>query len=302
VLRARLAVLAGAMLWGTTGTAQAFAPAGSTPPTVGAARIALGAVALLLPLAVERQGSRWRALLEPGTRGAAAVAMASMAAYQLLFFAGVDRAGVAVGTVVGIGSAPVWTGIIAAVVRRERPVAVWYASTALAVVGAALLVGGGGGRSVAPVGVVLALGAGGSYAAFTVASKVLLDAGLRPAEAMAVVFAGGAVLLLPVLATGDVAWMAEPRGAIVVAWLGLVTVGVGYVLFGRGLRRLPAATAATLTLAEPLTAAVLGVVVLAERTGAVGTIGAALVAAGLVLLVAAPRVASRRSPFRGARR
>jgi DME family drug/metabolite transporter len=49
------------------------------------------------------------------------------------------------------------------------------------------------------------------------------------------------------------------------------------------------ATAGTLTLAEPATATVLGVVVLGERPGLVAAAGVALVAAGLVVLVAPAR-------------
>ena len=46
------------------------------------------------------------------------------------------------------------------------------------------------------------------------------------------------------------------------------------------------AAAGTLTLAEPATAAVLGVVVVGERFGAATAAGLALVGAGLVALVA----------------
>ena len=35
-------ILAAAMLWGTTGTAQAFAPPGSDPLVIGALRLLLG--------------------------------------------------------------------------------------------------------------------------------------------------------------------------------------------------------------------------------------------------------------------
>ena len=44
-----LFVLLGAMLWGTTGTSQALAPAGATPLAVGALRVAIGGAALLAP-------------------------------------------------------------------------------------------------------------------------------------------------------------------------------------------------------------------------------------------------------------
>jgi DME family drug/metabolite transporter len=68
-----------------------------------------------------------------------------------------------------------------------------------------------------------------------------------------------------------------------VAHLGIVTIAVAYLLYGYGLRSIPASMAATLTLAEPVTAAVAGVVVLDERLTAAGWLGAALVVAGLAL-------------------
>jgi DME family drug/metabolite transporter len=64
---------------------------------------------------------------------------------------------------------------------------------------------------------------------------------------------------------------------------------VAYVLFARGLQRLSAAETATLTLAEPLTAALLGVAVLAERLSAPAALGAGLVLSGLLVLAGPQR-------------
>ena len=72
---------------------------------------------------------------------------------------------------------------------------------------------------------------------------------------MAVIFCSGALLLAPLFFTTDFTWLARPSGLGVTLHLGLVTVALAYSLFARGLRQLPVATAATLTLAEPLTAA-----------------------------------------------
>jgi DME family drug/metabolite transporter len=148
---------------------------------------------------------------------------------------------------------------------------------------------GGGGADVDPIGVLLALGAGVSYALYTVTSKSLLEDGHAPAGVMAVAFGGGAILLLPVLALGDTAWLAEPGGAALAVYLGLVPTALAYVLFARGLERLPAANVATLTLAEPLTAATLGVAILGERPGPVAGLGALLVLSGLLVLAGRPR-------------
>lgn len=58
---------------------------------------------------------------------------------------------------------------------------------------------------------------------------------------------------------------------------------LAYLLFGLALRRVPAARAATLSLAEPVTAALLAVLVLGESLPATGWVGISLVGAGLVL-------------------
>jgi DME family drug/metabolite transporter len=145
-----------------------------------------------------------------------------------------------------------------------------------------------GGGEVSLPGVALAVGAGASYAAFTLASKRLLDQGHQVESVMARLFGLGAVLLVPVLVLGDVAWIAHADGAAMALWLGAVPTAIAYILFASGLRHLPANEVATLTLAEPVTAALLGAVVLDERPGAVAVAGIFIILAGLVVL-AAPR-------------
>lgn len=211
-----------------------------------------------------------------------AVAACGIACYQPLFFAGVLQTGVALGTIVAIGSAPVAAGILGFVFRGERPGLRWAAATALAVTGCALLVGGGGNVSVEAGGVLLALGAGISYGVYATATKELLER-LPYTAVMGVAFGFGALLLSPVLVLSPPDWLAEPRGMVVALELGLVATAAAYLLFARGLSAVPVSTAATLSLAEPLTAGLLGIVVLGERPGAVSLFGAALLLGGLAL-------------------
>jgi drug/metabolite transporter, DME family len=279
--QARVLVLLSALCFGTTGTARALGPDASSA-VVGAARIAVGAL-LLAAIArsrAPRSGARWpaRAVLP----GAAAVA-----GYQLTFFAAVQETGVAVGTVVALGSGPVFAGLIGRAAGREPLTARWSCATALAIAGVVVLVAGGSAAHVRPAGVALALGAGLSYAGYTAAAKRLLVAGHAPEAVMARIFGLGAVALLPLLLArlGD---LASPGGVALALYLGAIPTALAYVLFARGLRRLPTGEVATLTLAEPLTAAALGALVLGERPGVVGLGGVALVVAGLAVL-AAPR-------------
>lgn len=287
---ARLLVLGAAVLWGTTGTSQALGPEDAAPLAVGTVRLVLGGAALVVLAARGPRGVRVLAVARGRGLGAAAASAVCIAAYQLTFFAAVARTGVALGTVVAIGSAPAMTGLLGLVVRGERPERGWAAATGLAVAGSALLLlGGGADGAVDAGGLVLALAAGASYAGYTIASKVLLDAGRGPTAVMALGFGGGAVLVAPLLAAVDLGWMGTPSGLGVALWLALVTMAFSYVLFGRGLAHLPASTVSTLSLAEPLTAALLGVVLLGERPGLVGVLGGGLVLAGLLVLAVPPR-------------
>ena len=81
-------------------------------------------------------------------------------------------------------------------------------------------------------------------------------------------------------------------------WLGLATIAVAYVLFTWGLQGVSAATAATLTLAEPLTAALLGLTVLGERLSPTAVAGLVVLAAGLALLARGARGSRGRSASR----
>lgn len=286
--RDSLFILAAAVLWGTTGTAQALAPVGATPLAVGALRLAVGGGALVLIA-----GLRGTLRIGHWRHPSALLAAAGVAAYQASFFAGVARTGVAVGTLVAIGSAPIIAGILETIVARSRPTSRWWGATAAAIVGCALLLAGDGGWSADFGGVLLAIIAGASFAVYTVASKSLLRT-LSPDAAIATTFFAGALVLSPVLLTTDLTWALDPRGLAVALHLGLVATAAAYVLYVRGLTGVTAATASTLTLAEPLTAGLLSVAVLGERLAPLAYAGAALVFVALAVL-SIPASGGRRS-------
>jgi DME family drug/metabolite transporter len=286
---ARLQVLLASLCFGTTGTAQALGPDGLAPAGVGAGRILVGG-ALLVLVALLTSGARALGALP---RTPLVLAAGAVATYQLSFFAAVHDTGVAVGTIVALGSAPALAGGLEWVVDGKAPARAWAMATALACAGVALLALAGSDADISLPGVGLALGAGASYAGYTLAAKRMLGGGHTPETVMAGAFGLGAVLLLPVLAITGAGWMIEPGGAALIVFLGVIPTALAYLLFARGLRRLSAAETATLTLAEPLTAAVLGVVVLSERMSAPAAAGGALILGGLLVL-AAPDVRRRR--------
>lgn len=337
-MRALLAVLLAAVCFGTTGTAQALGPA-ADPLALGAARIAVGGIALGLVAALvarragriadagrvadsERAADADRAVaarraatlpahapvhalaprrLDRSTLLAVALGALGVLAYQPAFFLGTARNGVAVGTVVALGSAPVLTGLVTWATGRARPDRTWLVATGLATLGVVVLGLAPGdaptpatGDGVDLVGVLASVGAGAAYATYTLAGAALIDAGWTSTTSMGAMFGVAGLLSVGVLAAVGGGELATPAGVATVLWLGLVTTTAAYVLFGYGLARLGAPTVATLTLAEPLTATVLGLAVLGERLTGGAWAGLAVLAAGLVVLALGARATRTR--------
>lgn len=281
----KVQILLASILWGTTGTAQALAPEGVQPLAVAAMRVALGGVALVLWAA-------FRMVLRPLRPLPVLIGALSLVLAQIAFFAALRRTGVAVGTVVAIGSSPIFAGALAWVVRREQPSRRWAIATALGIAGCVLLSTAGRSIEVDPVGILLALVVGAGYASYVMATKDLV-AEHRPESVTAAVFGVASICMLPLLFFVDLSWTTRLDGTLVVSHLALITVAFAYTVFSRGLIVVPAATAVTLTLAEPLTAGVLGISVLGESLPAIAILGVVLVLIGLLLLTGVPSPSER---------
>ncbi|MFC9976087.1 EamA family transporter [Spirillospora sp. NPDC127200] len=277
-------ILAAACLWGTTGTVRTFVPEASNV-SIAAVRIVLGGLVLLALAACTARGEGLRRLLRRRANlPLLALGAVAIVVYQTAFFSAAARTGVAVGTVVTIGSAPAFTGLLGLVTRQAAPTGRWVAATAGAVTGCALLIGGGQDAGADPLGIALALLSGMAYGVYATVAAWLIGRGEQDRAVAAALFGAGALLFAPVLAAQSPVWALAGTGALIALYLGVVTTGGGYLLFARGLRTTPATTATTLTLAEPAVAALLGVAVLDERLGGVALAGLALLAASLLAL------------------
>lgn len=282
-------VVGASTLWGTTGTVATFAPSVS-PLAIGAVAMGVGGLLQALyavrPIANHWAGLRGRWLLV--SLGAAAVAV-----YPLAFYSSMHLSGVALGTVIAIGSAPLASAVIERVADRKELTRRWVLGALTGVAGAGLLCfapdgaerpGGLAEAWAMPAGIVLGLVAGITYALYSWAAHRLIGGGVPSRAAMGAVFGLGGLLLMPVLAlTGRP--LVESWGNFTVgAYMALVPMFAGYVLFGWGLARVRASTATGLSLMETVVAAVLAVVVVGERLPALGWLGVAMVLASLFVL------------------
>ncbi|WP_374115829.1 EamA family transporter [Kineococcus sp. TRM81007] len=292
-------MLAAAVLWGTTGTAAATAPAVG-PLAAGAAAMGVGG---LLQAAAALGGLRRHRAALRAQRRTLLLAACAVAVYPLAFYSSMRLAGVAVGTVVTIGSAPVAAALVERVLDARPLTRRWALGAATGVLGVLLLgladhgaegTAAGGARAV--LGIALGLLAGLTYALYSWGAARVMRRGLPAGPVMGAVFGAGGVLLLPVLLLTGGPIVARADDFAAVAYLALVPMFLGYVLFGRGLAAVPASTATTLSLVEPAVAAAIAVVVLEERLPVAGWVGTALLLAALVVLTAPsppPRVVGR---------
>jgi DME family drug/metabolite transporter len=283
-----LFILLAAVLWGTTGTSQALAPENTHPVGLGAVRLAVGGGSLLLFVLLTRRLS-----LKNWPIKVTLISAISMACYQPLFFSAVSMTGVAIGTVIAIGSAPILAGFIEWSFLKKNPTKKWWGATGISILGCLLLFMKKGSVQVDVIGVILALGAGLSFAVYTIVSKELVQQ-YSPISVVAVVFSLSALMLSPFLFIIDTSSLLSYRGVVVSLHLGLLATGVAYVLFSKGLTAVPSSTAVTLSLAEPLTAALLAVVLVGERLSVVSWFGIGLLFMGILLLTSGSKVPSIR--------
>ncbi|WP_458115860.1 DMT family transporter [Arthrobacter sp. D2-10] len=279
-----LFVLIAAVLWGTTGTVASFAP-DVGPLAIGAAAMGVGGLlqaALASPgLAQARQELRRRWLT-------IAVGGLSVAIYPLAFYSSMRLAGVAVGTVISIGSAPIASAVIERVIDGHKLTRRWVSGAGVGLAGVVLLTfvepAHAAEAGNAGVGVLLGLLAGATYALYSWAAHRTMQGGVPSRVAMGTIFGVGGVLLMPVLLATGAPLLESWNNFAVGAYMALVPMFLGYVFFGLGLARVRASTATTLSLAEPVVAAILAVVIVGERLPAAGWIGVALVIASLAVL------------------
>lgn len=314
--RGILYILVAAVAWGTGGAAAAvlYDTSGMGPVAVSFWRFA-GGVALLaaghLLLRRRRGGAagtvatpapgRWRQVVTTGV---------GLAVYQTAYFAAVGYAGLAVATVVTLGAGPVLIALGAHVTMGERLGRAGAVTVALALVGLVLLVGGGsaGSASAPALGLACALLSAAGYAAVTLLNRKRgRDGGGGSPQATALGgFVVGMLCLLPLaLLEGLLPTSGDAVRVVgLLAYLGVAPTALAYSLFFAGLATVRATTASVIALVEPVTAAVIAVLLLDEGLTALAVVGSVVLLGAVVALTLGERreSAARRVAGAAARR
>lgn len=278
-------VLCAAILWGTTGTAQTFAPSALSSLWVGTLRLAVASAFFMLCVAlIHPSGFKPASLLSLPFR-LVLIAAIGMAGYNLAFFAGIRATSVASGTALALGSGPVWAGIIDTIHTRQKPPGGWWLGVGIAISGLLVVTAGTGeATSWSLHGIALCLLSGLCYAIYGLSTKRILVTA-PPLLSVAAIFTLAALIALPVV--GSVTELPQLQWAdlSVLLWLGVMATGIAYLLFSYGLRYLTSSTGIALALAEPVAALLFAVAIVGERPQLEIYVGIGIILAGLALLI-----------------
>jgi drug/metabolite transporter (DMT)-like permease len=279
----------------TFGTSGAFATsllhAGWSPAAAVLIRIAVSALILTVPAAVQLRG-RW-ALLRRGAWRIAAFGLVAVAGCQLFYFNAIQR------MPVGVALLLEYLGIILVVgwlwLRHgQRPRHRTVAGAVFAIVGLAMVLDLTGPARLDPIGVMWGL-----LAAVGLATYFVLSAGADAEPLPPVVMAwasmcvGAAVLaalgwagaLHMTASTGDVAFLGhQVSWAVPVLGLSLVAAVIPYVAGIGAARRLGAKLASFIGLAEVLFAVLFAWLFLGQLPAVVQFAGGAFILAGVTLV------------------
>ncbi|WP_329562943.1 DMT family transporter [Kitasatospora sp. NBC_01266] len=307
--RGLLYLLLSAASWGTAGAAAAllFGSSGLGPVALTFWRSAGGTALLLLLRLLRRRPAGPTRALDLAVNGT------GLTLFQIAYFEAVHATGLAVGTVVTLGAAPVLVALGAGLLLRERlggagAVAVLGALGGLAVL---ILGGTGAGTTVRVPGVLWALLSAAGYACITLYGRATAARpGPRPDALTTTLhsFLIGSVLLLP-FALAEGLWPSQHhlgRTLVVLLYLAAVPTVLGYALYFAGVTAVRATTAAVIALIEPVSATVLAVTLFGERLAPATLAGAALLLLSVTALAVAETrqaaaVRARRSPHRPCR-
>lgn len=249
-----LFVLLGYFIFSTNGMWLILAPAGATPYTIAAFRMLIGSVLLILWLIAFRKKVvfslfNWKSLFAHGL---------STFLFQISFYNSVLYAGLTAGTVISVGSTPIIAGILQWLIFSKKPGKIWYPATLLGVLGVVLLnldVFNGANLESLFLPLLAAL-----FSAMCVFWGPSAVKGQDPIVAGTAACTVVALLMLPFLFIYPIAWALSAKGLFCVGMLGLVNTAIGYLVIFKAFQTTTPAVAASVTLIEPVGAALIGIV------------------------------------------
>ena len=279
-------LLAAVTIWGINFPIVKSALTYVGPLTFNAYRFTISGILLAVLYWRERQRRRpdsgtfpWRYVIGLGLLG--------HFLYQMLFIIGIDRT-TAGNSAFLISSAPLWTALVARVMGYEKLSIQKLAGLGIAFLGASMLVFAHTGFSMDDsrmIGNILSLAGAVAWGSFTALSRPALREHSPTALAFWTILAALPLLwIAAALEPSEPEWKVNPEVWMAIVYSGLFSVGLAYVFWNAGIRRVGPSHTAVYANMVPVIALVIGVVWLREEVAISELLGAALILTGLFLV------------------
>ncbi|MCI5896994.1 MAG: EamA family transporter [Candidatus Aphodousia sp.] len=264
-IKASICVVGAALSWGSIGLVQSFAQDSIPAFWIATLRLSIAAVFFLLYSCLAPGGLSFRFRIFKPIYLWVIFASLCLIANNVSFIFGVRSTGIAIGSVVTIGSAAIWAGVLSSALLHKEPNKNWWVGAILATVGAAVMViSQAYSWQVSFQGLVSCLFAGLCYAVFSVCSqRVVREVSVTTGNLSIFIVAGGLALILSLLLVPLPAVL-RVTDWFVFGYLGVIATGVAFLLYNRALLSLNVRTAVTLTLFDPITSFLLAVLIAKE--------------------------------------
>ena len=278
-------VLMAAVLWGTIGVVAKglYQSQDVSPLVLGWFRLGFAAPLLAVLSYVNDGGAFWR--IQKSDLGWWMGAIFSMAGYQFLIFAAVQRTSVTSAQFLAICTAPILVALTAPFVLGERVSPRVFMAGALALIGVTAVMGFGNPGDLVRKDYLLgngfALAAASTWAAYAMIARRLVSR-YRVTQITFVTFVGATLFLLPWTGWSLLRLSLTVWGWLWAGYLGVVATALAYTLYVLGLKHVTATVSVFLALAEPATAAVLAAICFGERLSLVGWVGVGLLVVALM--------------------
>ena len=276
-------IILASVMWGTSGLfANFLAPYGLTSLQMTAIR-ALGATMLMGVYVLVSNKRLFRVSAEQlvlYTLGGI-----SMFCTQSCYFASMQMTSVSTAVVL-MFTAPIFVMIYSVAFLGEKLTPQKIAALVLMIIGCLLVSGIIGGLKVNVIGILLGLLSGISYSAYNILTKIQMRKTLNPSTATFYCFLTSGVLATIFSKPQGIIPVATENPSSVFLMIGLaaVTCFLPYFIYTIALKTIPAGTATTLGILEPMAATVFSVIILGERLSASSTAGIILILFAVFLL------------------
>ncbi|MDJ0832168.1 MAG: DMT family transporter [Gammaproteobacteria bacterium] len=284
-----LKLLGAVLAWGGTFVAAKFATIDSSIEMAALLRFVIASLALLLILYLHL-GYLPRLNLRQAYY-VVLLGLTGVAVYNLFFFYGLQSVGAGRGALI-ITSNPIWVALGAAWFFRQaiRP---WQIlGLVLCIIGVSIVLSRGDVASLLSAqigsGELALLGSALCWAAYTLLGKKLMhsDFALDPLALVSYSCVSGSLILALWMMISGQAFTAQPSFELVfsIGYLALLGTVAGFVWYFQGVRELGAAQGAVFVFFVPVTAILLGYLILDETMTLSLLIGAALILSGVYLV------------------